>query len=114
MFFRTKRTWHPNVQTKTYFSTILNTHLKLRMTTAAMRWIDKAGGFDSYIYHTPDRKLASDLGIALKKRMHAIVQNHPDNVAPPPRVRRIQRRHTDQLEEHPGYQLNHLPHTQAQ
>ena len=84
--------WHPNVQKKTYFSTILGVHLRLRMTTAAMRWIDKAGGFDSYIYHTPEHKLASELGVALKKRMHAIVQNHPDNVAPPPLVRRIQRR----------------------
>ena len=87
--------WHPNVQKKTYYSQVLGVHLKLRMTTAAMRWIDKAGGFDSYIYHTPDRKLASQLGVDLKKRMRAIVKNHPDNVAPPPRVRRIQRRHDD-------------------
>ena len=81
------------------------------MSTAAMRWIDKAGGFDSYIYHTPDRKLASDLGIALKKRMHAVVRNHPDNVALPPRVRRIQQRHTDRLEDHHGHQSSHLQNT---
>ena len=84
--------WHPNVQKKTYHSDILGVYLKLRMTTAAMRWIDKAGGFDSYIYHTPDHKLASELGVDLKKRMRAIVKNHHDNVAPPPHVRRIQRR----------------------
>ena len=90
--------WHPNVQKKTYYSDILGVHLKLRMTTAAMRWIDKAGGFDNYIYHTPEKKLASELGMALKKRMHAIVRNHPDNVAPPPLVRRIQRQPTFETE----------------
>ena len=71
--------WHPNVQKKTYCSNILGVYLKLHMTTAAMRWIDKAGGFDSYIYHTPDRKLTSELGVDLKRRMHAIVnkwKNH--------------------------------------
>ena len=84
--------WHPNVQKKSFYSPILDVHLKLRVTTAAMRWIDKAGGFDSYIYHTSDEKLASELGVSLKRRMHAIVKNHPDNVAPPPLVKRIQRR----------------------
>ena len=79
--------WHPNVQKKNYYSNILGTELKLRVTTAAMRCIDKAGGFDSYIYHTPDHKLDSRLGVALKKRMHAIVNNHLD-MDPPARVKR--------------------------
>lgn len=94
--------WHPNVQKKTYYSNILGVYLPLRVTTAAMRWIDKAGGFDNYIYHTPEKKLSSELGMALKKRMHAIVRNHPDNVAPPTRVRRIQRRPKSEtgVEEH--------------
>lgn len=64
--------------------------LKLRVTTAAMRWIDKAGGFDSYIYHTPDRKLASKLGVALKERMHQIVKNNL-SIQPPPLVKRYPR-----------------------
>ena len=79
--------WHPNVQKKQYFSDIFDTKLKFRVTTAAMRCIDKAGGFDSYIYHTPDHKLNSRLGVALKQRMHAIVKKYPD-VDPPSRVKR--------------------------
>ena len=100
--------WHPNVQKKTYFSQILGVHLKLRMTTAAMRWIDKAGGFDSYIYHTSDKKLGSEVGVDLKRRMEAIVKNHPDNVAPPPHVRRIQRRRRQeqQTDETPSESLS--------
>lgn len=82
--------WHPNVQKKHYYSDILGTRLKLRVTTAAMRCIDKAGGLDAYIYHTPDHKLNSRLGIALKQRMQAIVKKYPD-VDPPVRVRRYPR-----------------------
>lgn len=79
--------WHPNVQKKHYYSDILGTRLKLRVTTAAMRCIDKAGGLDAYIYHTPDHKLNSRLGVALKQRMQAIMKKYPD-VDPPVRVRR--------------------------
>lgn len=38
---RTRRTWLPNVQKKRLFSDILNRHLRLNVTTAALRWIDK-------------------------------------------------------------------------
>lgn len=82
--------WHPNVQRKKYYSDILGTKLRLRVTTSAMRCIDKAGGFDSYIYHTPDHKLDSRLGVALKQRMHAIVEKYP-SVDLPPRVKRYPR-----------------------
>ena len=89
-FCRTKRAWRPNIQKKRYYSHILGTTLQLRMTCAAMRCIDKAGGFDSYIYHTPDKKLGSRLGSALKQRMIAIVKKYP-NINPPPLVKRYPR-----------------------
>ena len=79
---RTKRAWYPNVQKKNYYSDVLNTSLTLRVTTAAMRCIDKAGGFDAYIYHTPEAKLNSKLGMALKQRLFAVLQNHPEIEAP--------------------------------
>ena len=87
---RTKRAWRPNVQKKRYYSYILGTTLQLRVTCAAMRCIDKAGGFDSYIYHTPDKKLGSKLGSALKQRMFAIVKKYPE-IQPPPLVKRYPR-----------------------
>ena len=41
-----------------------------------MRCIDKAGGLDAYLYHTPDHKLNSRLGVAIKQRMYAIVKKY--------------------------------------
>ena len=79
---RTKRAWHPNVQKKKYYSEVLGTPLQLRVTTAAMRCIDKAGGLDAYIYHTPNHKLNSKLGVALKQRMVAIINKYPEIKAP--------------------------------
>merc|ERR1711865_1133440 len=46
---RTKRKWKPNVQTKRLLSEQLDETIKLRVTTHALRCIDKAGGLDSYI-----------------------------------------------------------------
>ena len=71
------------MQKKLFYSEIFGMKLQLRVTTAAMRWMDKAGGFDSYIYHTPDKKLASELGVALKHRMHEMVYKDPQKSAPP-------------------------------
>ena len=62
------------------------------MTTAAMRWIDKAGGFDPYIYHTPDKKLSSKLGSILKQEMRNKVESSDGIVQPPPRATRTQKR----------------------
>ena len=87
---RTKRIWRPNVQKKDCHSDILGLTLRLRLTTSAMRCIDKAGGFDGYIYNTHDKKLASKLGVSLKRRMHAIVAGNP-NILPPEFVKRLPR-----------------------
>ena len=54
-----------------------------------MRWIDKAGGFDAYIYHTPEKKLQSKLGVSLKQRMVEVVEKF--DLTPPPRVVRLPR-----------------------
>ena len=63
-----------------------------------MRCIDKAGGFDSYIYHTPEKKLQSKLGMALKMRMKEVVEkfklDRPEKVVRLPR----RARYLDKLE----------------
>ena len=41
LFGRTKRTWKPNVQTKRLWSDAFGTMLRLRVTTHALRCIDK-------------------------------------------------------------------------
>lgn len=88
-FFRTKRSWFPNVQRKTFESKVLDAKLQLRVTANAIRCIDKAGGFDSYIYHTPSHKLQSKLGDYLKEEMKKTVSEK--RVQPPPLIKRLPR-----------------------
>lgn len=80
------------MQRKEYYSDILERNVRVKLTTAAMRWIDKAGGFDSYIYHMTDAKLASKLGSALKEEMRTKVESSAGVLEPPPRATRTQKR----------------------
>ena len=46
---RHRRTWKPNVQRSSLYSAILHERINLRVTTEALRQIDRLGGLDSYI-----------------------------------------------------------------
>eukprot|EP00656_Telonema_subtile_P018948 TRINITY_DN20296_c0_g1_i1.p1 TRINITY_DN20296_c0_g1~~TRINITY_DN20296_c0_g1_i1.p1 ORF type:complete len:140 (+),score=24.40 TRINITY_DN20296_c0_g1_i1:98-517(+) len=46
---RTRRHWKPNVQTKRLWSDTLEKRVEFRVTTHALRCIDKAGGLDNYL-----------------------------------------------------------------
>jgi len=45
----------------------------VRVTLGTQRAIDRAGGFDRFIYYTPEDELKSPLAISLKRRMNALV-----------------------------------------
>eukprot|EP00297_Palpitomonas_bilix_P014465 CAMPEP_0113867550 /NCGR_PEP_ID=MMETSP0780_2-20120614/483_1 /TAXON_ID=652834 /ORGANISM="Palpitomonas bilix" /LENGTH=138 /DNA_ID=CAMNT_0000852509 /DNA_START=77 /DNA_END=493 /DNA_ORIENTATION=+ /assembly_acc=CAM_ASM_000599 len=64
---KTRRTWKPNVQTKAFFSDTLQRRITFRVTTYAMRCIDKAGGIDNYLVKTKDEELFYDRALQLKK-----------------------------------------------
>ncbi|KAL4423073.1 hypothetical protein ABPG77_005878 [Micractinium sp. CCAP 211/92] len=66
---KSRRMWKPNVHNKRLYSHILDSMVRLRVTTAALRNIDKAGGIDAYILNTPDSKLQSDTAVELRQRM---------------------------------------------
>jgi hypothetical protein len=72
------------------YSAVLGRSLELRCTTHAMRCIDKAGGFDSYILNTKEAKLDSQLAVALKYEMLAklaegsVESSVEDDVMPEP------------------------------
>ncbi|KAL4448563.1 hypothetical protein ABPG75_005782 [Micractinium tetrahymenae] len=66
---KTRRMWKPNAHNKRLYSHILDRMVQLRVTTAALRNIDKAGGIDAYIMNTPDSKLQSDAAVELRQRM---------------------------------------------
>lgn len=74
---KTRRTWLPNLQRHKYFSPILNKQLRLKLTTEAMRNIDKCGGFDNYILRTNEVLLGGprSMGVRMKHQMQQAYEN---------------------------------------
>uniref|UniRef100_A0A0D6QYX8 Large ribosomal subunit protein bL28m n=1 Tax=Araucaria cunninghamii TaxID=56994 RepID=A0A0D6QYX8_ARACU len=66
---KTRRTWKPNVQNKRLFSLILDRFIRVKVTTHAIRCIDKAGGIDEYLLKTPTRKLDNELSLLWKAKI---------------------------------------------
>jgi large subunit ribosomal protein L28 len=78
---KTKRRWLPNVHRKKFFSDILGETLEVKLTSKALRTIDKYGGFDNYILrcktwklvgkkaHDPENYLAIKLRTRMKERL---------------------------------------------
>lgn len=52
-----RRRFLPNLQTTRLLSEALGEQVRLKLTTQAMRTIDKKGGLDAYLLGTADRKL---------------------------------------------------------
>ncbi|KAG8774649.1 39S ribosomal protein L24, mitochondrial [Ceratobasidium sp. 428] len=74
---KTRRTWLPNVQNKRLFSETLGHHVQLKVTTRALRTIDKYGGLDGYLVGVNNLKLGEE-GMRLRmmikeKRMGKIL-----------------------------------------
>ncbi|XP_062190067.1 large ribosomal subunit protein bL28m-like [Phragmites australis] len=66
---KSRRTWKPNVQEKRLFSYIHDRHIKVKVTTHALRCIDKAGGIDEYLLKTPYYKMDTEMGIVWKAKI---------------------------------------------
>lgn len=67
---KTKHRFMPNLQIKTLYSDILQSSIRLRLSTNAMRTVDHVGGIDAFLLKTPVAKLPPE-GQALKKRVKA-------------------------------------------
>ncbi|BGO91320.1 hypothetical protein NBRC10512_007059 [Rhodotorula toruloides] len=63
---KTRRQWKPNVQQKNVWCEALGRHLKLRVTTSALRTIDKCGGLDAYLFRMRPQKIG-ELGMLLRE-----------------------------------------------
>ncbi|EGF98654.1 uncharacterized protein MELLADRAFT_50935 [Melampsora larici-populina 98AG31] len=63
---RTKRVWNPNVQKSSLWSEVLNQSLQLKLTTAALKTIDKVGGLDRYVLQMSDQRLGGT-GIRIRE-----------------------------------------------
>lgn len=67
---KTKRRFLPNLHNLSFQSDILNQTISLRVSSAALRTIEKNGGLDAYLLSQPDRKLDGEL-LKLKKQIVA-------------------------------------------
>lgn len=66
------------MQDKRLFSYIHDRHIRVKVTTHALRCIDKAGGIDEYLLKTPYHKMDTELGLIWKakiEKMYAELSN---------------------------------------
>lgn len=65
---KTHRRFNPNLQRATLYSDVLRRRVLLRVTTRALRSVQKGGGLDAFLLKTDDRKLAPE-GLRLKHQV---------------------------------------------
>ena len=63
---KTKRTFDVNLQNSTFHSDALGRAISLRVTTRAIRTVQKVGGLDAFLVKTDDAKLPPE-GLHLKR-----------------------------------------------
>ncbi|KAL5782899.1 hypothetical protein ACOSP7_007928 [Xanthoceras sorbifolium] len=71
---KSRRCWKPNVQEKRLFSYILDRHIRMKVTTHALRCIDKAGGIDEYLLNTPYQKMDTEMGLFWKTKIEKLYE----------------------------------------
>ncbi len=69
---KTNRRFEPNLQKATLYSDTLHRAVPLRVSTRALRSVQKRGGLDAYLLATDDAKLAPE-GLRLKRRVKKIL-----------------------------------------
>ena len=73
---KTQRRFNPNLQQATLYSDVLKRRVPLRVTTRALRSVQKNGGLDAFLLETDDRKLAPE-GLRLKRRIKRVLARGP-------------------------------------
>jgi len=70
---RTKRVFAPNLQETSLFSNALHQSIGLRITTRALRTVQRHGGIDAYLLATANDRLAPE-GLRLKRRIQKVLK----------------------------------------
>jgi large subunit ribosomal protein L28 len=65
---RTRRRFLPNLQVSSMLSDILGVGVTMRLSTRAIRTVERNGGIDAFLLATPDRDLAPEAK-QLKRRI---------------------------------------------
>ena len=69
---KTNRLFHPNVQNVSLVSDALGRRVSLRVTTRALRTVQKRGGLDAFLLRSDDRKLPAD-ALRLKRQVQRVL-----------------------------------------
>jgi large subunit ribosomal protein L28 len=69
---RTRRTFAPNLQNVTLLSDALGERVRLRVSTRALRTVQKVGGIDAFLLGTDDAKLPPE-AIVVKRRVRRAI-----------------------------------------
>ena len=64
----TRRRYLPNLQETSFFSDVLATSVRLRLSVHGIRTIEHNGGLDAFLLGTPNRKLPEEAQV-LKRRI---------------------------------------------
>lgn len=78
---KTNRRFDPNLQKVTFYSDALKRPVPLRVTTRAIRTVQKHGGIDSFLVKTADARLAEP-GLRLKRKVKKAMTGKPRQVVP--------------------------------
>jgi large subunit ribosomal protein L28 len=70
---RTKRVFSPNLQKASLYSNTLHDTVGLRITTRALRSVQKHGGIDAFLLATANDRLAPE-GLRLKRRIQKVLK----------------------------------------
>jgi large subunit ribosomal protein L28 len=65
---KTRRRYLPNLQETSLNSEVLNTQVRVRVSTRALRTIEHIGGLDAFLLGTPNRDLPEEAQV-LKRRI---------------------------------------------
>jgi large subunit ribosomal protein L28 len=78
----TKRTFRPNLQAKTYKSDVLGRNVSLRLSTRAIRTIDKYNGLDGYFAIVKPRHVRDGFSAYAKKLWATVLKKTAGTAAP--------------------------------
>ncbi len=65
---KTRRRYLPNMQDASFFSEILGTPVRMRLSVNGIRTVEHNGGLDAFLLSTPNRRLPIEAKI-LKRRI---------------------------------------------
>jgi large subunit ribosomal protein L28 len=65
---KTRRRYLPNLQEASFFSDILGTPVRMRLSVNGIRTVEHNGGLDAFLLGTPDRRLPIEAKV-LKRRL---------------------------------------------